>query len=91
MFNFPERPRALEKFLTVLRPRFNISLFHYRNSGGDVGKILTGIICPDEDLEELENFLDQIGYPYEDCSNSRLFKTFLRLELMSDDDLAKCT
>lgn len=90
MFNFPERPRALEKFLTVLRPRFNISLFHYRNSGGDVGKILTGIICPDEDLEELENFLHQIGYPYEDCSNSRLFKTFLRLELMSGNDLTKC-
>jgi threonine dehydratase len=84
MFNFPERPRALEKFLTVLRPRFNISLFHYRNSGGDVGKILTGIICPDENLAELENFLLEIGYPYEDCTNSRLFKTFLRREKLED-------
>lgn len=78
MFNFPERPRALQKFLAVLRPRFNISLFHYRNYGGDIGKILTGIICPDEDVKELEDFLDQIGYPYQDCSQSRLFKTFLR-------------
>lgn len=78
MFNFPERPRALEKFLAVLRPRFNISLFHYRNYGGDVGKILTAITCPDENIAELEKFLADIGYPYEDCTNSRLFKTFLR-------------
>ncbi|CAG9936670.1 unnamed protein product [Clonostachys rosea f. rosea IK726] len=80
MFNFPERPRALEKFLEVLRPRFNISLFNYRNSGGDMGKCLTGIICPDEDVEELEKFLQDIGYPYEDCTESKLFKSFLRLE-----------
>lgn len=80
MFNFPERPRALEKFLGVLRPRFNISLFQYRNTGGDMGKILTGIICPDEDVKELEEFLGDIGYPYNDCTDSRLFKTFLRTE-----------
>ena len=80
MFNFPERPKALEKFLAVLRPRFNISLFHYRNSGGDLGKILTGIRCPDEGVKELENFLNDIGYPWEDCTNSRLFKSFLRRE-----------
>jgi len=86
MFNFPERPRALEKFLTVLRPRFNISLFHYRNSGGDIAKILTGIICPDENLDELEEFLREIGYPYEDCTNSRLFRTFLRQEKFVEDE-----
>lgn len=80
MFNFPERPRALEKFLEVLRPRFNISLFHYRNSGGDMGKILTGIICPEEDIKELGRFLEEVGYPYKDCTDSRLFKAFLRLE-----------
>lgn len=85
MFNFPERPRALEKFLEVLRPRFNISLFHYRNSGGDLGKILTGIICPDADVPELENFLGDIGYPYTDCTNSRLFKAFLRLDKFEDE------
>jgi threonine dehydratase len=78
MFNFPERPRALEKFLTTLRPRFNISLFHYRNHGGDIAKILTGILCPNEDIKELENFLDEIGYPYQDVTSNRLFKSFLR-------------
>ncbi|CAF3501888.1 unnamed protein product [Fusarium graminearum] len=78
MFTFPERPGALEKFLVTLRPKFNISLFQYRNYGGDVGKIVTGILCPDEEVTELHNFLRKIGYPYEDCTESPVFKTFLR-------------
>ncbi|KAI5467526.1 tryptophan synthase beta subunit-like PLP-dependent enzyme [Mariannaea sp. PMI_226] len=78
MFSFPERPGALDKFLVTLRPKFNISLFQYRNYGGDVGKIVTGILCPDDEVPELEQFLGQIGYPYEDCTKSDVFKTFLR-------------
>ncbi|KPM45859.1 Threonine dehydratase, mitochondrial [Neonectria ditissima] len=78
MFTFPERPGALEKFLVTLRPKFNISLFQYRNYGGDVGKIVTGILCPDDEVPELHKFLHTIGYPYEDCTNSEVFKTFLR-------------
>lgn len=78
MFNFPERSGALEKFLTTLRPKFNISLFHYRNYGGDVAKVLAGICCPDEEKGELANFLTEIGYPSEECTNSDLFNTFLR-------------
>ncbi|KAF5577392.1 threonine ammonia-lyase biosynthetic [Fusarium pseudocircinatum] len=78
MFTFPERPGALEKFLVTLRPKFNISLFQYRNYGGDVGKIVTGILCPDDEVPELESFLRKIGYPYEDCTNSQVFKMFLR-------------
>ena len=34
MTEFPERPGALVKFLRLLRPGFNISMFHYRNMGG---------------------------------------------------------
>lgn len=78
MFNFPERPGALEKFLAVLRPRYNISLFQYRNAGSDIGKVLTGILCPDSELKELDSFLNKIGYPWEDCTKSNVFKTFLR-------------
>jgi threonine dehydratase len=78
MFNFPERPGALEKFLATLRPRYNISLFQYRNAGSDIGKVLTGIVCPDAEVKELENFLKEIGYPWEDCTESSVFKTFLR-------------
>ncbi|ESZ97277.1 threonine dehydratase [Sclerotinia borealis F-4128] len=78
MFNFPERPGALEKFLTTLRPRYNISLFQYRNAGSDIGKVLTGIVCPDDEVKHLESFLQEIGYPWTDCTESEVFKTFLR-------------
>lgn len=78
MFRFPERPGALERFLRIVRPKYNISLFQYRNYGGDIGQVLTGILCPDEEVEELQRFLGEIGYPWEDCTNSEVFKTFLR-------------
>jgi threonine dehydratase len=78
MFNFPERPGALEKFLTTLRPKFNISLFQYRNDGGDIGRVATGILCPDDEVPELEKFLGEIGYPWKDCTGSRVYNTFMR-------------
>jgi threonine dehydratase len=78
MFNFPERPGALYKFLQTLRPGQNISLFQYRNVGGDIGKILVGIQCPDSEREDLNSFLKEIGYPHEECTNSAVYKTFLR-------------
>ncbi|KAJ4419694.1 threonine deaminase [Neurospora sp. IMI 360204] len=77
-FRFPERPGALERFLRLLRPKYNISLFQYRNYGGDIGQVLTGIQCPDEEVSELKSFLKEIGYPWEDCTDSPVFKTFLR-------------
>ncbi|KAI1475616.1 hypothetical protein K445DRAFT_315878 [Daldinia sp. EC12] len=80
MFNFPERPGALEKFLRTLQLRYNISLFQYRNGGSDIGKILTGIQCPETEVADLEKSFRKIGYPWEDCTQSSVFKTFLRTE-----------
>lgn len=40
--SFPERPRALSEFLNRLGRRYNISLFHYRGQGGDIGSVLIG-------------------------------------------------
>ncbi|KAI1318216.1 threonine dehydratase-like protein [Xylariaceae sp. FL0255] len=79
MFNFPERPGALEKFLRTLKLKFNISLFQYRNGGSDVGKVLTGIQCPENEVGDLRKALKEIGYPWEDCTGSDVFKTFLRI------------
>lgn len=78
MFEFPERPGALFKFLSTLRPGQNISLFQYRNVGGDVGKILAGIQCPSGEREALDGFLKEIGYPFRECTDSRVGKMFLR-------------
>ncbi len=78
MFNFPERPGALDKFLATLRPKYTISLFQYRNEGSDIGKVLTGILCPGDEVAELERYFREIGYPWVDCTESDVFKTFLR-------------
>ncbi|CAG8909379.1 unnamed protein product [Penicillium egyptiacum] len=80
MFEFPERPGALAKFLTTLRPEQNISLFHYRNYGGDVGKVLAGIQCPSPEKEDVDAFLRDLGYPFTEHTDSTTYKTFLRSE-----------
>jgi threonine dehydratase len=77
-FEFPERPGALAKFLTTMRPGQNISLFHYRNYGGDVGRVLAGIQCPESEKSQLEGFLKELGYPFKEVSDSLTYKMFLR-------------
>ena len=78
MFEFPERPGALARFLTTVRPDQNISLFHYRNHGGDVGKVLAGIQCPEKAKDELDGFLVKLGYPFSECTDSSTYRMFLR-------------
>ncbi|KAF2110255.1 threonine dehydratase-like protein [Lophiotrema nucula] len=78
MFEFPERACALYKFLHTLQPGMNISLFHYRNYGGDVGKILAGIQCKEDEREKLNQFLRDIKYPWEEVTNNPSYKMFLR-------------
>ena len=78
MFEFPERPGALAKFLGAMRPGQNISLFHYRNYGGDVGRILAGIECPDNKKDELEGFFKDLRYPFKECTENATYRTFLR-------------
>ncbi|KAK2736249.1 threonine deaminase [Myotisia sp. PD_48] len=78
MFEFPERPGALAKFLATLRPNQNITLFHYRNYGGDVAKVLAGIQCPPGERESLESFIKDLGYPVSECTDSLVYHTFLR-------------
>lgn len=78
MFEFPERGGALYKFLHTLQPGMNISLFHYRNYGGDVAKILAGIQCKPDESEKLAAFLQDIGYPYKEVSQNPSYNMFLR-------------
>jgi len=42
-FEFPERPGALSDFLDTLDSQTNISLFHYRHTGGDQARVLIGL------------------------------------------------
>ncbi len=76
-FVFPERPGALGNFLDQMNPEWNISLFHYRNNGADYGKILVGMQVPGQDMAQWQGFLDKLGYPYSDESQSPAYKLFL--------------
>ena len=77
-FEFPERPGALMKFVNSMSPDWNISVFHYRNNGADYGRIVLGIQVPPEEMEQWQDFIDTLGYPYWDESNNHAYKLFLR-------------
>ena len=73
-FNFPERPGALRDFLEAIHNRFNISLFHYRGQGGDVGRVLIGFEA--ENVSDLESTLRETGYEFESVK-SKAISAFL--------------
>jgi threonine dehydratase len=77
-FEFPERPGALLKFLSLMRPGWNISLFHYRNQGADYGRILVGLQVPAKEDKAFAKFLDTLGYPYAEETDNPVYRLFLR-------------
>jgi len=77
-FVFPERPGALFKFLDLMQPSWNISLFHYRNQGADHGHILVGIQVPAQDDAAFRRFLDDLGYPWEEQTDNPAYRLFLQ-------------
>lgn len=76
-FEFPDRPGALMKFLTSMSPNWNISLFHYRNHGADIGKILIGLQVPKNERAAFAKFLKTLGYEYTDETNNPAYRLFL--------------
>ena len=76
-FEFPERPGALIRFLNCMAPNWNISLFHYRNQGGDVGRILVGLQVPKKEMKAFRAFLAGLGYRYWDESENPVYQLFL--------------
>ena len=77
-FEFPERPGALLKFLSLMRPGWNISLFHYRNQGADYGRILVGLQVPAKDDKAFAKFLDTLGFPYVEETQNPVYRLFLQ-------------
>ena len=77
-FEFPEQKGALLKFLEILGKRWNISLFHYRAHGADYGNILAAFQLGEKDNAEFEQALAELGYVYEDVSESKAYRYFLR-------------
>lgn len=77
-FEFPERPGALMKFLKNIKSQWNVTLFHYRNHGSDIAKILAGVSVAPEDNEAFQEFLDNLGYRYVEETNNEVYQLFLK-------------
>ena len=75
---FPERVGALRRFLSLLGPAWNITMFHYRNHGAAWGRVLVGFEAPVEDRTRLTQDLDRIGYRYAEESDNPAYAAFLR-------------
>ncbi len=75
-FEFPERPGALLKFLSMMGGRWNISLFHYRNHGAAFGRVLMGIQVPKTERGEFKAFLDALGFTYGEETHNPAYRLF---------------
>ena len=76
-FEFPERPGALIDFLNNMKPYWSISVFHYRNYGADVGKIVIGVLIDKSEINDWIKFVQFLGYKYWDETNNDTYKLFL--------------
>ncbi len=79
-FEFPERPGALTDFLWAMAPDWNISLFHYRNHGSDVGRVLVGMQVPESDGDAFDTFVAQLGYPFIEETSHPAYRRFLAID-----------
>ena len=80
-FEFPERPGALMNFLTQMGqmgPEWNISMFHYRNHGADVGRVFVGVQVPPGQRRKFARFLSALGYPFAAETDNPAYRMFLR-------------
>lgn len=82
-FEFPEIPGALNQFLMKLNTTsnlvFNVSLFHYRNHGADIGRVLVGIQVPPGEHQKFEDFLQSLGFVYAEETENPAYINFLKL------------
>ena len=64
-------------FVNKLNPNWSISIFHYRNHGADVGRIVVGVLVQNHEIKEWNSFLNDIGYPYWDETKNPGYELFL--------------
>ncbi|KAK4793434.1 hypothetical protein SAY86_023869 [Trapa natans] len=76
-FIFPEKPGALMKFLDVVSPRWNITLFHYRGQGETGANVLVAIQVPDSEMNEFKQRASDLGYDYEVVVNDDAFRLLM--------------
>lgn len=78
---FPERPGALYTFLEHVSnspDTSNISLFHYRNHGADMARVLLGVQLNNQSNVDFYEKLLKLGYSVIDESNNQVYEHFLK-------------
>eukprot|EP00927_Polykrikos_kofoidii_P081321 TRINITY_DN7857_c0_g3_i1.p1 TRINITY_DN7857_c0_g3~~TRINITY_DN7857_c0_g3_i1.p1 ORF type:complete len:612 (+),score=123.43 TRINITY_DN7857_c0_g3_i1:113-1948(+) len=79
-FEFPERPGSLFRFLKQLPADFNVSLFHYRSHGADVGRVLVALQVPARRRAELRTYMEHLsseGYSWTEETMNEVYGNFL--------------
>lgn len=76
-FELPERVGALSDFLDKLSPRWDISLFHYRNHGTDYGRVFCGLIVPPPQRTYFRKMLKELGYHFWEETDNQACGLFL--------------
>ena len=65
------------RFVDTLRQDWSISIFHYRNHGADIGRIVIGVLVDINDLKSWNEFLNEIGYKNTEETENSAYKMFL--------------
>lgn len=76
-FEFPERPNSLTTFLEALPNDWNLTLFHYRNQGGDIARVLVGLQVREEDDAKVAAMLERLKYPVREETSNPIYSQFL--------------
>lgn len=76
-FEFPERPGALRQFVNRVAEAWNISLFHYRNRGGETGQVLAGFEAPAPQHEAFRRAVAALEYPNWEETENQVYRLFL--------------
>lgn len=78
---FPERKGALQSFLKVVSPRWNVTMFCYRNIGTEATAVMIGIQIPPHEEKEFEDAIGGLnGFTIQPISDmgQKLYQMFLR-------------
>ena len=74
---FPECQGALGNFLTLMEPNWNISIFHYRKTGGAYGYVFIGIQIPADQRDDFESRITDARYSFKLEQDNPAYKLFL--------------
>lgn len=78
---FPERVGALLSFLEVVSPKWNVTMFCYRNIGAEATTVMIGIQLPKDEEEIFKKAISELSNftisPISDMGQ-KLYKMFLQ-------------